>query len=85
MMETTRKIFDIKQLADRHDFLTENAIRWLIYKSEPGLEDCLIRNSRRIYIDEEKFFAFLERKSLACKEKRGLAQSYFPVKEQEDR
>jgi hypothetical protein len=70
--ENTRKIFSVRQLANRYEFLTENTIRWIIYKNEPGLEDCLIRISRRIYIDEDKFLEFLDEKSIETKNKRGL-------------
>ena len=69
------KIFTIKQLAERHPFLTENSIRWMLYKDEPGLEDCLIRNSRRIYIIEDSFLNFLLEKSKKYKEKMGLLQN----------
>ena len=65
-----KKIFTIKQLAERHPFLTENSVRWMLYKDEPGLEECLIRNSRRIFIDEDKFFEFLEKKSKEAKAKK---------------
>lgn len=50
-------------MAERHEFIKENFIRWLIYKDEPGLEECLLRISRKIYIIEDKFFNFLKKKS----------------------
>ena len=63
-----KKIFTIKQLVEKHPFLTENSIRWMLFKDEPGLEECLIRNSRRIFVIEDAFFAFLEKKSQKEKE-----------------
>lgn len=53
-------LFTVKNLAKKHcSFLTENKIRWLIYKEPPGIEDCLVRVSNRIYISEGKFLNFL--------------------------
>lgn len=53
-------LLTIRQMAQKHPFMTENSIRWLIFKSPPGLEDCLVRVSRRIFIDESKYFNFLK-------------------------
>ena len=52
-------LLTIRQFAQKHPFLTENSIRWMLFKDDPGLEDCLVRVSRRVYINEEKFFDFL--------------------------
>jgi hypothetical protein len=57
-----KPIFTIKQFAAKHSFLTESSIRWLLYKNPEGFEECVLRNGRRIYIDESKFFKFLEKK-----------------------
>lgn len=58
--ENDTDLFTIKNLANKHSaFLTENKIRWLIYKEPPGIEDCLVRVSNRIYIFEKKFLNFL--------------------------
>ncbi len=70
-----KRIFTIKQLVERHPFLTENTIRWILYKNEAGLQECLIRNSRRIYIIEDAFFDFLLQKSQKYKEKKGLTRT----------
>jgi len=70
-----KKIFTIKQLVEKHPFLTENSIRWMLFKDEPGLEECLIRNSRRILIIEDAFRDFLMEKSKNYKDIKGLRKS----------
>jgi len=53
-------LFTIKNLAKKHEnFLNENKIRWLIYKDPPGLQNCLVRVSNRIFISEIRFLSFL--------------------------
>lgn len=52
-------LLSIRDFANKHPFMSENSIRWLLYKDEPGLEDCLVRISRRVYLDEKKIFNFL--------------------------
>jgi hypothetical protein len=58
--EEIPKLLTIRQFAQKHPFMTENSIRWLLFKDESGLEECLYRISKRIYIDEKKFFNFLK-------------------------
>ena len=53
-------LLTIRQFSEKHPFISENSIRWLIFKGE--LEDCLVRLSRRIYLDEQKFFEILKSK-----------------------
>jgi hypothetical protein len=62
----------VKQFSKKHPFLSVNALRWILYTGAEGLEDCLLRHSNRIYIDEEKFFAFLEKTSQEIKKKKKL-------------
>jgi len=69
------KIFTVKQLADRHPFLTENSLRWMLFKGEPGLEECLIRHSRRIFINEDAFMNFLIERSNQYKAVKGLSSN----------
>lgn len=55
-----KDLFTIKKLAIKHEnFLNENKIRWLIYKDPPGLQNCLVRVSNRIFISESRFLSFL--------------------------
>lgn len=53
-------LLTIRQFSEKHPFMSENSIRWLIFKGE--IEDSLVRLSRRIYLDEEKFFEILKSK-----------------------
>ena len=53
-------LLTIRQFCNKHNFLSENSIRWLIFKGD--IEDCLVRLSRRIYLDENKFFEFLQKR-----------------------
>ena len=71
-MEQIKDILTIRQFVSKHIFLTENAIRWMLYKDEPGLEDCLVRISRRIYIREGAFFDFINKKDKEAKKKKKL-------------
>lgn len=61
MLENTNEIpnlLTIRQFADKHKFISENTLRWLAWKGE--LDECTIRLSRRIYVDEKKFFEYLK-------------------------
>lgn len=58
--ESIPRLLTIRQLAEKHPFMSENSIRWLLFKDPPGLEDCLVRVSKRIYIIEDKYFKFLQ-------------------------
>ena len=53
-------LLSIRQFSEKHRFISENSIIWLIFKGE--IEDCLVRLSRRIYLDENKFFEILKSK-----------------------
>lgn len=65
-----KKFYDVKETATETG-LTENAIRWLIFKGDPKMEACILRNSRRILIDLEKFYVFLQQKSQERKQDLG--------------
>jgi hypothetical protein len=61
-------LLSIRQFAEKHRFMSENSLRWLLFRDPPGLEACIIRTSRnRLYLDEKKFFAFLSEKSRKMK------------------
>jgi hypothetical protein len=64
-------LLSIRDFAKKHPFMTENSIRWLLYRQPEGLEECLIRLSRRIYIREREFFNFLSSQSKAKHIKKG--------------
>lgn len=58
--ENLPHLLTIRQFAEKHSFMSESSIRWLLFKDPPGLEECLVRLSKRIYIDELKYFTFLK-------------------------
>jgi hypothetical protein len=66
--EDIPRLLTIRQMAEKHPFMSENSIRWLLFKDPPGLEECLIRLSKRIYIIESKYFKFLQDQKFKCSE-----------------
>lgn len=52
-------LLSIRDFAKKHSFMSENSLRWLLFKEPEGLEECLVRLSRRIFIKEREFFDFL--------------------------
>ena len=66
--ESIPRLLTIRQFAEKHPFMSENSIRWLLFKDPPGLEECLIRVSKRIYIIEDKYFNFLRNQKLKLAE-----------------
>ena len=58
---TAENLRTIKQTAESCEAFTEPALRKQIFNAaENGLEKCLIRLGRRIYIDKVAFDAWLE-------------------------
>ncbi len=56
-------LLSIRQFAEKHKFMSESSLRWLLFRDPPGLEECIIRTSpNRLFIDEKKFFAFLRKR-----------------------
>lgn len=54
-------LLSIRQFADKHKFMSESSLRWLLFRDPPGLEECIVRTSaNRLYLDEKKFFIFLQ-------------------------
>jgi len=59
----------VKQFCERHPAFTEGGIRHNIFHEETnGLKEsgAIVRNGRRVLINEEKFFAWLESKQEAA-------------------
>jgi len=55
----------VKQFCQRHPAFTQGGIRFQIFNEKTnGLKDSgvIVRNGRRVLINEEKFFAWLESK-----------------------
>jgi hypothetical protein len=63
--ESVPHLLTIRQFAEKHPFMSESSIRWLLFKDPPGLEECLVRVSKRIFIIESKYFKFLQSQKFA--------------------
>ena len=56
----------IRQLADATSAISEATIRWWIFHAETnGLDKCIVRVGRRVYIDIEDFDVWLEGQRVA--------------------
>jgi len=56
------QISTVNQFAGKYPAFTEPSLRWLLFKAnENGLaaSGAILRNGRRVLIDDEKFFAWL--------------------------
>lgn len=64
-----RTLLTVAQLAERCPGFTQPSLRWLIFKSKDnGLakSGAILRNGRRVLIDAEKFFSWLESRQMAA-------------------
>lgn len=70
-----RTLFTVKQFSIRNPAFTEASLRALIFNSKPrhstsgvisgnGLDEAIVRIGRKLLIDEEKFYAWLERQGV---------------------
>lgn len=66
-----RRIFTVSLFSKRNPTWSESSLRWLIHSSKErhgtkslspanGLSNAIIRKQGRVFIDEEKFFDWLE-------------------------
>lgn len=64
-------LYTVKQFSQRHPVFSEGALRSMIFQAQPrhsskgsipsnGLEVALVHVGRRVLINEEKFFTWLE-------------------------
>jgi hypothetical protein len=69
MRTAMREILTISQFAERCPAFKEPALRWLIFnRRQNGLEKsgAIVRNGRRVLLDVQKFFVWLEARSKAA-------------------
>lgn len=67
-------LLSIRQFADKHQFMSESSLRWLLFRDPPGLEECIVRTSpNRLYIDEKKFFTFLRQRGTSTTLSEGIS------------
>jgi hypothetical protein len=56
-----RRLHTVRQFCQAHPAFTLGGIRWLLFHRQTnGLERAVVRVGRRILIDEEKFFGWLD-------------------------
>jgi hypothetical protein len=57
-----RNIFSIRQFSERYPAYTQAALRGLrFYQETNGFADAFLNQGRKVLIDEDKFFACLDR------------------------
>jgi hypothetical protein len=68
---TQRTLLTVRQFAEKHPAFSQGSLRNLIFNAQPrvtrkaaipgnGFDVCLVRMGRKILIDEDKFFAWLD-------------------------
>ena len=65
-------LFTIKQFRQRHPAFAEGGLRDQIFHAESnGMNDegVIVRNGRRVYIDEKKFFRWLNKRQPHLRER----------------
>jgi hypothetical protein len=56
-----RRLHTVQQFCQAHPAFTPGGLRWLLFHRETnGLKCAIVRVGRRLLIDEDKFFAWLE-------------------------
>ena len=66
----TKRLSTIPQFVERHSFATHGGLRHLVFNAQTnGFSNVIQRMGRRILIDEDAFFSWLEEKN---KNKEGL-------------
>lgn len=56
-----KRIATVKQTAEAYPAYSESSLRWLIFNAHNnGMEECLIRDGRRVRIDLDQFDERLE-------------------------
>lgn len=62
-MAAIRRLLTIRQFAEHHPAFPEGSLRWHVFQARSnGLErlDAVKRVGRRVYIDEERFFTWID-------------------------
>ena len=69
-----RSLLTVSQFSEKHPAFTQGSLRHLIFQAKPresqrgkvsanGLDKALLRMGRRVFIDEQQFFEWLDRAS----------------------
>ena len=57
----TPRVYTVKQFSARNPAFSEGSLRWLLFNSrENKLDAAVVRVGRRVLIDEDRFFAWIE-------------------------
>jgi hypothetical protein len=60
-VSTTRRLFTVSQFIERHPWCTKGGMRhFLFYRESNGLDKAILKIGKRLLIDEDKFFEWLE-------------------------
>jgi hypothetical protein len=55
-----RRLIPVPKFNDYHPDPTPAAIRYLVFTNKDGFCRCVVRRGRRVLIDEEQYFAWLD-------------------------
>jgi hypothetical protein len=55
-----RRLLPIPQFNQYHPDPSPAALRWLIFTNKDGFDRCVVRRGRRVLIDENEYFHWLD-------------------------
>lgn len=58
-----RSLIPVPRWNEKHAYPSERQLRWLIFTGKDGFDSCVVRVGKRVLIDEELFFEWVERQS----------------------
>ncbi len=56
-----RRLIPIPQFNDYHPDPSPAALRWLIFTNKDDFNNCVVRRGRRVLIDEDAFFIWIDK------------------------
>ena len=61
-----RRLHTVEQFCQKHPAFTPGGVRWMLFNREAnGLAKAIVRVGRRILIDEERFFDWIDEQNEA--------------------
>ncbi len=63
-IENSRNLIPVPRWHEFHLYPSERQLRWLIFTNKDDFNQCLVRVGKRILIDEEKYFTWLEKQNI---------------------
>ncbi len=55
-----RSLIPVSKWNERHPYPSVSQLRWNIFRPVNGFEKCIVRVGKRVLIDEEKFFEWID-------------------------